>query len=46
MINKNIKKILKTSKTINLIKNLDLMSRPEDLKPEKYYEITKLFEKI
>jgi 16S rRNA (adenine1518-N6/adenine1519-N6)-dimethyltransferase len=46
MINKNIKKIFKTVKIINSIKDLDLMSRPEDLKPEKYYEITKLFEKI
>ena len=46
MINKNIKKIFKTLKIINSIKDLDLMSRPEDLKPEKYYEITKIFEKI
>ena len=45
MINKNIKKILNKDK-INSIKNLNLKSRPSDLKPEKYYEITELFEKI
>ena len=45
MINKNIKKILK-KKQINLIENLDLESRPSDLKPEKYYKITELYEKV
>ena len=44
MINKNIKKIFNENK-INMIKNLDLKLRPSNLKPEKYYEITKLFEK-
>ena len=44
MINKNIKKIF-NEKKINMIKNLDLKLRPSNLKPEKYYEITKLFEK-
>ena len=45
MINKNIKKILKP-KELNSIKNLNLNSRPSDLRPEKYYEITELFEKM
>ena len=45
MINKNIKKIPK-KKQINLIENLDLESRPSDLKPEKYYKITELYEKV
>jgi len=44
MINKNIKKILNTDQ-LNLIKNLDLSSRPSNLKPETYYKITELFEK-
>ena len=44
MINKNIKKIL-SKKYIEKIENLDLKSRPSDLAPEKYYEITELFEK-
>ena len=45
MINKSLKKIFKDLKNINLINDLNLRSRPSDLKPEKYYEITKLFEK-
>ena len=45
MINKNIKKIF-NKEDLNLIKDLNLNSRPSDLKPEKYYEITELFEKI
>jgi len=45
MINKNIKKIFNKDK-LDLIKDLDLKSRPSDLKPEKYYEITELFEKM
>ena len=45
MINKNIKKIFKKDNSL-LTLNLDLKSRPSNLKPEKYYEITKLFEKI
>ena len=45
MINKNIKKIFNKDE-LNLIKDLNLNSRPSDLKPEKYYEITELFEKI
>ena len=45
MINKTVKKLFNKNK-LNLIKDLDLKSRPSDLKPEKYYEITELFEKI
>ena len=44
MINKNIKKIL-NNKKLKTIKNLNLNLRPTDLEPEKYYEITELFEK-
>ena len=46
MINKNIYKIFKENKKIKLIKDLNLNSRPSNLKPETYYEITELFEKI
>jgi len=44
MINKNIKKIF-TVNQLNSIKNLNLMSRPSNLRPEMYYEITALYEK-
>ena len=44
MINKSIKKIL-SQKKINMIKDLNLNSRPTDLNPELYYVITSLFEK-
>ena len=44
MINKNIKKILSKNQ-LNLIKNLNLSSRPSELQPDIYYEITELFEK-
>ena len=44
MINKNIKKIL-NKKQISYIEDLNLECRPSNLKPEKYYEITKIFEK-
>ena len=43
MINKNIKKILKTSH-IKKINNLSLKSRPSEIKPEIYYKITELYE--
>ncbi len=43
MINKSLKKILNQNQ-INLIKDLDLNSRPADLNFEKYYKITELFE--
>ena len=45
MINKNMKKIFSKDQ-LDSIKNLNLKSRPSDLKPEKYYEITELFERI
>ncbi len=45
MINKKIKKIFNKEK-LDLIKDLNLKSRPSNLKPEKYYEITELFEKL
>ena len=45
MINKNIKKIFRSNKKLGKIDNLNLKSRPSDLNPEKYYEITNLFEK-
>tara|TARA_Y100000591_G_C21828513_1_gene698144 strand:- start:735 stop:1517 length:783 start_codon:yes stop_codon:yes gene_type:complete len=43
MINKNIKKTL-THQEINQL-NLELKSRPSELKPEIYYKITELYEK-
>ena len=45
MINKTMKKIFDKDK-LNSIKDLNLKSRPSDLKPEKYYEITEIFEKL
>ena len=44
MINKSIKKIFNENIHKDVIKNIDLKCRPADLKPEKYYEITELFE--
>ena len=44
MINKNIKKIFK--KKEHMIKNLDFKLRPSEIKPEIYYELTKLYEEI
>ena len=46
MINKNIRKIFNSDNKMKLIKNINLKNRPSELKPEKYYEITKLFEKL
>ena len=43
IIKKNMKKIL-NEKKINLIKNLNLNLRPENLSPDIYYKITNLFE--
>jgi 16S rRNA (adenine1518-N6/adenine1519-N6)-dimethyltransferase len=43
MINKSFKKLFK-NKPQNIINDLDLKSRPSEIKPEKYYEITKCFE--
>tara|TARA_Y200000002_G_C22663851_1_gene657056 strand:- start:776 stop:1561 length:786 start_codon:yes stop_codon:yes gene_type:complete len=45
MINKTMKKIFNNDQ-LNLIKNLDLKSRPSELKPEIYYEITRIFENL
>ena len=45
MINKSIKKIFKKKMYNKLIEEIDTQLRPTDLKPEKYYEITELFEK-
>ncbi|OUV61263.1 MAG: ribosomal RNA small subunit methyltransferase A [Candidatus Pelagibacter sp. TMED128] len=44
MINKNLKKIF-NKKKLDLLKNFNLKLRPSDISPEKYYEITQLFEK-
>ena len=45
MINKTMKKIFNKN-NLDSIKDLNLKSRPSNLKPEKYYEITELFEKL
>ena len=45
MINKNIKKIFNNNQ-INLIKNLDVKKRPQEIEPEKYYEIAEVYEKL
>ena len=45
MINKSIKKIFKNEVYKKLIREIDTQLRPTDLKPEKYYKITELFEK-
>ena len=44
MVNKNIKKIL-TEKEISQINGLKIDSRPSQLNPDIYYEITEFFEK-
>ena len=43
MINKSIRKVLHED-LISKIENLDLNSRPSEIKPEKYYKITEVFE--
>ena len=45
MINKSIKKVFNQNQSFNSIVNLNLSSRPAELEPDKYYEITELFEK-
>ena len=45
MINKTMKRIFNKD-NLNSIKNLNLNSRPSDLKPEMYYEITEMFENL
>ena len=44
MINKNIKKILKKNQIYD-VKNLNIESRPSEIKPEVYYKITEVIEK-
>ena len=44
MINKNIKKILREDQIKN-INNINLNSRPSEIKPEVFYKITELIEK-
>ena len=44
MINKSIKKIFKSDKQTNLLKDINIRSRPSDLTPENFYDITRLFE--
>ena len=44
MINKNLKKIL-NKKEISKLKNIQLSSRPSEIKPEIYYKITEIYEK-
>ena len=46
MINKSIKKIFNKEEKFKLIKNINLNSRPSELNPDKYYEITAVFEKF
>ena len=43
MVNKTFKK-LSNKFNINEVKDLNLKSRPSDLKPEIFYRITELFE--
>ncbi len=46
MINKSFKKIFKNNFKIDIEKKFNLKLRPEEIKPEKYYQITQLFEKL
>ncbi len=46
MINKKVNSMFGKIKKSSLINDLDLKARPSDLKPEKYYQLTELFEKI
>ena len=46
MINKNIKKIFNKIDDKKIFNNLNLELRPSEVKPEKYYEITELYERI
>ena len=46
MINKSIKKIFNIEQLDVIKKNLDLKRRPSELRPEKYYELTKYFESL
>ena len=44
MINKSIKKIFNNKQLDVIKKNLDLTCRPSELKPERYYDLTRFFE--
>ena len=44
MINKSIKKIFNNKQLDVIKKNLDLKCRPSELKPERYYDLTRFFE--
>ena len=44
MINKNIKKLLIKIK-LKKIKEINLKSRPTEIRPEIYYKITELYQK-
>ena len=44
MIKKNLQKLL-NNKKINSITDLNLNLRPEDLSPDTYYKITRLYER-
>ena len=44
MINKNIKKVLKSSQ-VSKLKELNLGLRPSEINPKIFYKITELFEK-
>ena len=46
MINKNIIKLFRNDKKNSIFKDLDLKKRPSDIEPEKYYEITELYERL
>ena len=46
MINKSLKKIFKNIQILKYFKNINMQLRPSDLSPEKYYEITKVFEDL
>ena len=45
MINKNIKKLL-NDKKIDKLKDLNLTSRPSEIKPEIFYKITEMYEDL
>ena len=45
MINKNIKKLL-NDKKIDKLKDLNLTSRPSEIKPEIFYKITEFYEDL
>ena len=46
MINKNIKKIFKEEDLQELKNQINLKARPTDIKPDLYYNLARIFEKI